>query len=51
LISTIGFIAGGVGVAGGAVLFLTAPKKTDAAVGLTVDGGPGGARLGAFGRF
>lgn len=47
-VSTVGFIAGGVLLAGGAVLFFTAPKG---AVALTPAVGPGAASLGLSTRF
>jgi hypothetical protein len=50
VISTIGFIVGGVGIAAGAVLYLTAPKHPAAsAAWISPYVGPG--TLGAMGRF
>ena len=46
-ISTIGFVVGGVAVAGGAVLWFTAPKSTTARVGLVPSVG-GGAFVGTW---
>jgi hypothetical protein len=54
-ISTVGFIVGGVGLAAGAVLLLTAPKSTESKTGkfITPYVGPGssGVNVGAVGRF
>lgn len=48
-VSTIGFIAGGVGAAAGAVLWLTAPKASSSQAGVWPVLGPTG--VGAVGRF
>jgi hypothetical protein len=54
-ISTVGFIAGGVLAAGGAVLFFTAPKRENAGTtggaGMWVTPTVGGASVGASGTF
>jgi hypothetical protein len=53
LLSTIGFIAGGVGLAAGAALVLTAPKEDAKAARVRVSphAGPGGAGLTVLGVF
>ncbi len=50
-LSTVGFIVGGVGVAGGLVLVLTAPKSRPAATGLSVTPYLGFGTAGATGTF
>jgi hypothetical protein len=50
-ISTIGFIAGGVLAAGGAVLFFTAPKSAPAQTGGFIAPFVGPGSIGAVGRF
>ncbi len=50
-ISTVAFIAGGVAVAAGATLYLTAPKKNRTSVALRPALAPGYAGLGATGRW
>lgn len=51
LVSTIGFIAGGVALAGGAVIILTAPKSSAPRVSATWSAGPGGGSVGLRGAF
>ena len=50
-ISTVAFIVGGVAVAAGATLYLTAPKKNRASVAMRPALAPGYAGLGATGRW
>ncbi len=52
LVATVGFVAGGVLLAGGGVLFFTAPKKTTASVqAVKLQPLPGGGMLGLRGTF
>ncbi len=50
-ISTVGFIVGGVGLAAGAVLLLTAPKSTESKTGKFIMPFVGPGSVGAIGRF